>query len=90
MMDSLFRDVRFGARILWKDRGFATTAVLTLAICIGANAAIFTIVNSVLLSPLPVPESDQILLVANQYTRTPAWETAATAACPTTTTGFGM
>ena len=67
MMDSLFRDVRFGARILWKDRGFAATAVLTLAICIGANAAIFTIVNSVLLSPLPVPESDQILLVANQY-----------------------
>ena len=66
-MDSWFRDLRFGARILWKDRGFATTAILTLAICIGANAAIFTIVNSVLLSPLPVPESDRIMLVSNQY-----------------------
>ena len=66
-MDSLFRDVKFSARILWKDRGFAATAILTLAICVGANAAIFTIVNSVLLSPLPVPQSDQILLVSNQY-----------------------
>jgi predicted permease len=67
MMDSLIRDVKFGARVLWKDRGFAATAILTLAICIGANTAIFTIVNSVLLSPLPVPDSDQILLVSNQY-----------------------
>ena len=67
MMDSWLRDLKFGARILWKDRGFAATAILTLAICIGANAAIFTIVNSVLLSPLPVPESDRIMLVSNQY-----------------------
>src|SRR5437867_4284486 len=61
------RDVKFGIRLLWKDRGYSATAILTLAVCIGANAAIFTIVNSVLLRPLPVPESHRILLMANQY-----------------------
>ena len=63
----MIRDIRFGLKLLWKDRGFAITAILTLAVCIGANTAIFTIVNSVLLRPLPVPESDRILLMANQY-----------------------
>src|SRR5947208_9395887 len=63
----MIRDVLFGLRVLWKDRGYAATAILTLAVCLGANAAIFTIVHSVLLKPLPVPESDRILLMANQY-----------------------
>jgi len=63
----LFQEIRFGLRVLWKDRGYASTAVITLAICIGANAAIFTIVNSVLLKPLPVPDSNRILLMSNQY-----------------------
>ena len=60
-------DIRFGLKLLWKDRGYASTAILTLAVCLGANAAIFTIVNSVLLKPLPVPDSDRILLMSNQY-----------------------
>ena len=60
----MLRDVRYGLKLLWKDRAFAATAILTLAVCIGANTAIFTIVNSVLLRPLPAPESDRILLMA--------------------------
>ena len=63
----MIRDIRYGLKLLWKDRGFAATAILTLAVCIGANTAVFTIVNSVLLRPLPVSESDRILLMANQY-----------------------
>src|SRR5262245_29039727 len=63
----MIRDISFGLKVLWKDRGYAATAILTLAVCIGINAAIFTIVNSVLLKPLPVPESARILLISNQY-----------------------
>jgi len=66
-METLLRNIRIAARLLWKDRGFAATATLTLAVCIGANTAIFTIVDSVLLRPLPVPEADNILLMSNQY-----------------------
>ena len=63
----MIRDIRYGLKLLWKDHGFAATAILTLAVCIGANTAVFTIVNSVLLRPLPVSESDRILLMSNQY-----------------------
>lgn len=60
-------DLRLGLRMLWKARVYATTAIVTLAVCIGANAAIFTIVNSVLLKPLPVPDAGGIVLMSNQY-----------------------
>ena len=60
-------DLRLGLKMLWKSRVYAATAIVTLAVCIGANAAIFTIVNSVLLKPLPVPDADRILLMSNQY-----------------------
>jgi predicted permease len=63
----VLRDISFGLKVLWKDRGYAATAILTLTVCIGINTAIFTIVNSVLLKPLPVPDSARILLMANQY-----------------------
>jgi predicted permease len=66
-MDSVIRDIRFGLTLIWKDRSFTLTVLVTLIVCIGANASIFTIVHSVLLKPLPVPESDRILLMANQY-----------------------
>src|SRR5262245_44265644 len=63
----MFRDIQFGLRMLWKERSYALTAILTLAACIGANTAIFTIVHSVLLKPLPVPDSDRILHMSNRY-----------------------
>jgi predicted permease len=63
----LNQDVRFARRLLWKDRGFAVTAVLTLAVCIGANTAIFAVVNSILLRPLPVPHAEQLVYMYNAY-----------------------
>jgi predicted permease len=66
-MERLLQDVRFALRLLWKDRGFATTAILTLAICIGANAAIFAVVNAVLLQPLPIPHAEQLIHMYNAY-----------------------
>jgi putative ABC transport system permease protein len=68
-MERLFQDFRFAARLLWKDRGFTATALLTLALCVGANAAIFAVVNSVLLRPLPVPEPERLALIYNSYPR---------------------
>jgi putative ABC transport system permease protein len=63
----LGQDLRFARRLLWKDRGFAVTAILTLAVCIGANAAIFAVVNSILLQPLPVPHPEQLVHMFNAY-----------------------
>ena len=61
-MDTIIRQLRFAARSLLRDKGFAATTILTLAISIGASAAMFAIVNSVLLRPLPFPDSDAIVL----------------------------
>ena len=68
-MDRLYQDLRFSLRLLRKDLAFAVTAILTLSLCIGANAAIFAVVNSVLLKPLPVPEPDRLVLMHNSYPR---------------------
>jgi len=67
MWRTLVQDVRFGSRLLVKDRTFAATVLVTLAICIGANAAIFSIVRSVLLRPLPVPDAGRLVKVYNSY-----------------------
>jgi hypothetical protein len=48
-VESLRQDLRLGLRLLWKDKAFTFTAALTLAVCIGANTALFSVVNSVLL-----------------------------------------
>ncbi len=66
-MDGLRQDLRFALRLFWKDRAFALTTILTLAICIGANAAIFTVVRSVLLRPLPYPESDRLMFLFDGF-----------------------
>ncbi len=60
-------DLRVGLRLLWKDKAFTLTAALTLALCIGANTALFSVVHNVLLRPLPVPESDRLLIMENVY-----------------------
>jgi predicted permease len=66
-MDSLLQDLKFAIRQLWKDKGFLVTAGLTLALCVGANATIFSVVNSVILRPLPVAEPEALVIMWNAY-----------------------
>lgn len=66
-MTQLIQDMKYALRVLVKDRSFSATVLLTLTLCIGANAAIFAIVQSVLLRPLPVPEPERLVHVSNSY-----------------------
>jgi predicted permease len=63
----MLSDIRVGLRLLWKDKAYTLATALTLALCIGANTALFSVVYNVLLKPLPVPESDRIVLMGNAY-----------------------
>ncbi|MEZ5316203.1 MAG: ABC transporter permease [Vicinamibacterales bacterium] len=66
-MSRLAQDLRFAVRLLWKDPTFTATALLTLAVCIGANTAIFGVVRSVLLKPLPIEGASDLVLIYNSY-----------------------
>src|SRR6476659_5452731 len=65
-MTTLLQDIRYGLRMLLKHKGFTTVAIIALGLGVGANTAIFTLVNGVLLRPLPFPEAERIVYLEGQ------------------------
>jgi len=66
-MNALLADLRVGVRLLWRDKAFTVTAGLTLAVCIGANVAFFSVIRGVLLRPLAMPDADRVVIAGNAY-----------------------
>ena len=66
-MDVLRQDLVFALRLLRKDRAYATAVILTLGLCLGANAAVFTVVRSVLLRPLPYPAAERLVFTYDSF-----------------------
>ncbi|MFN2623697.1 MAG: ABC transporter permease, partial [Chthoniobacterales bacterium] len=63
----MLTDLRYAFRQLRKAPGFTATALATIAICLGANLAIFAVINSILLRPLPFPNADRLVTIYNTY-----------------------
>jgi predicted permease len=72
-MNTLFHDLRYGMRMLAKNPGFSAVAVLTLALGIGATTAIFSVVNGVLLNPLPFAQSERLVALYSRTPQDPQW-----------------
>ncbi len=72
IMESLWQDLRYGWRSLWKQPVFALVAIITLGLGIGANAALFSVVNGVLLNPLPYPQPEQLVALNQSRPNAPA------------------
>ncbi len=66
-VESFLRDLRLAIRGLVRDKGFTATTLLTFALCLGANVALFAVVNAVLIRPLPYPNPGQLVTSFNQY-----------------------
>lgn len=66
-MDTFLQDLKFGLKLLWKEKAYALTILATLAVCIGANTTIFSVVDNVLLEPLPYAHPDRLVRVYNSY-----------------------
>jgi hypothetical protein len=67
VMETLWQDVRFAVRMLNKNPGFTAVAVLTLAVAIGANAVVFSVLNGLVLRPLNVPDSQSLYAISRAY-----------------------
>src|SRR5476649_2504231 len=74
------QDMRFAVRMLLKNPGFTAVVVLTLALGIGANTAIFSFVNAWIINPLPYPDSDRLVVIQSLDTKTGLTENGSTAA----------
>ena len=67
--ETLWRDVSYGGRMLWQKPAYSAIAILTIALGIGANTAIFSVVNTVLLKPLPFDEPDRVMALGRKPAR---------------------